>query len=223
MEAQIKEFNNEHVHENDQSEALRRICRAAFAHNKKNIISPCFASYLIQHDSRFYYSSDFCYCPLKDVIHLHNKQAIRGLLKFTPKGDCFFENAALNYLCRPLKLENVSLRDFTELYYTMYTSKASNPDSFFPYEPETNHFKHPSVIQTGSRAGKCAQGVMLRDTSTLIQVSQWMFPDTAEFKSNLLTCNPTSFTTPMEVYSQNVLSFFLPHRLSNDLTIDDGS
>jgi hypothetical protein len=38
------------VHENDKSEAIRLICRAAFAHNRGNIIGAAMASYLTCHE-----------------------------------------------------------------------------------------------------------------------------------------------------------------------------
>ena len=65
VEATMRKFDcDSRRHEDDRPEALRRICRAAFAHNKKNVISPCFASYSLRHGSRFSYSHDFKYCPL---------------------------------------------------------------------------------------------------------------------------------------------------------------
>ena len=53
VEAEVKKFEGERKHEADRPEALRRICRAAFAHNKRNIISASFASYLMRHEKRF--------------------------------------------------------------------------------------------------------------------------------------------------------------------------
>ena len=222
VEAQVKKFNGERVHENDRSEASRLICRASFAHNKRNVISPCFASHLLRHDSRFYYSHQFCYCPLKDVVRIHNKQAIRGTLKFSFSGDCFFENAALNYLCRSKQLEDLSLRDFTERYYARSAPRDFDPDEVFPFEAETVAFQHPSVLKRGSRKGKCSQGLQLRDAPALMRVSQWMFPDTAEFKADMLVCDPTAFTRRMEECAQLVLCLFVPHRCKEDLMAEGG-
>ena len=57
------------VHKDDRSEAVRLTvtCRAAFAHNKGNVIGAGFASFLTRHDSRFYFSHGFQYCPLRDL------------------------------------------------------------------------------------------------------------------------------------------------------------
>ena len=224
VEAQeVKKFNGKRVHENDRSEALQLICRASFTHNKRNVISPCFASCcLLRHDSRFYYSHQFCYCPLKDVVRIHNKQAIRGTLKFSFSGDCFFENAALNYLCRSKHLEDLSLRDFTERYYARSAPRDFDPDEVFPFEAETVAFQHPSVLKCGSRKGKCSQGLQLRDAPILMRVSQWMFPDTAEFKADMLVCDPTAFARWMEEYAQLILCLFVPHRCKEDIMAEGG-
>jgi hypothetical protein len=108
IEADMKKLKGR-VHESDRSEALRLICRAAFAHNKSAVISPAFASYLLRNESRFYFSHEFIWCPLGDVIRLHNKQDVNALVKHCSDGASFFENSALHYLCRHKDLENVSL------------------------------------------------------------------------------------------------------------------
>ena len=58
LDANIKKMQGR-AHENNRSEAIRRITRAAFAHNKSNVISPSFASYLkgTTHDTTFPMSS----------------------------------------------------------------------------------------------------------------------------------------------------------------------
>ena len=222
VESTIKRMaNEERVYEDDRKEALRKICRASFAHNKRNVISPCFASYLIRHSSRFYYSLDFTYCPLKDLVRIHNKQEVRGMLKYQPWGEgrCFFENQALNYLCRHPSLEDLSLKIYTEHYCDAYVSQ-SKEEKVLRYMASTiAGFSHPSVIKSNQSAnkGKCSHGSMMREEPTFIRVSQWMFPDTAEFRENILTCDEKDFNQKMEEYAQLVLCLFMPHRGKQDL------
>ena len=117
VECSIRKMSGERIHEDDRKEALHLICRGAFAHNKKNVISTCFASYLTRHDSRFYYSHQFQFCPLSDVFFLlHNKQEAMGSLKYSADGSCFFENQALDYLCCSTALEDICLFDCTQNY-----------------------------------------------------------------------------------------------------------
>jgi hypothetical protein len=66
VENSIKSLSSP-LHDDNGKEACRRICRAAFAHNKGNIIGAGLASYLCQHNSRFYFSHSFQYCPLYDL------------------------------------------------------------------------------------------------------------------------------------------------------------
>lgn len=218
VEAVVKKFDGDRKHEQDRPEALRRICRAAFAHNKKNVISGAFASYLLRHDSRFYYSHEFKFCPLKDVVRLHHNQDVRAQLKYAAGGNCFFENMALDYLCRGKELEETSLREFTESFYMKYApNKPDDENPVIPCEADTGYYIHPSVIKSGKRKGKCSQGAALREKPVLIRVSQWMFPDTASFKANFLTCEPFEFVRKMEEYALLVLSLFMPHRSCHDL------
>lgn len=218
IEEDVRKLNGR-VHEADRPEALRIICRAAFAQNRNNVISPPFASYLTRHDSRFYYSHEFIWCPLKDVVRLHNKQDIVGVLKLSDKGPSFFESAALNYLCRAKELESVCLKDFTEQYYSTYVPKENDDNEVLPYLPDTGFFQHPSVLCSGINKGKCKQGVGVRELRGHIKLAQWMFPDTADFKGSIIDCHDSVINNKMEVYSQVVMTLLLSHRSSEDLQI----
>ncbi len=220
VDASMKKMSTESVHDNHRSEALRIICRAAFAHNKANIISGPMASFLTRNNSRFYYSHEFVFCPVIDVVRLHNHQDISGVLNVTPTGETYLENQALHYLCRPDTTDSVSLLDFTERYVSGNVTKRKNDDNpVVPFIADTTFFKHPSV-----RKGKkkqpmdtCSQGVKFRDSPVLAKVPQWVFPDTADFHGNVLTCEESKITRAMNTYAQYVLTLLLPHRSSADL------
>ena len=213
--AEVKKFAGDRKHEEDRPEALRRICRAAFAHNKTNITSASMASFLLRRESRFYFSHQFQFCPLQDLVRLHNKQEIKGNLKYKPSGECFFENHALHYLCRNKELESETLRSFVEGFEVCTIGKKMN--ECFPFEADTGYYKHPSILKSGKRKGQCSQGVRDREDPVLIRVSQWMFPDTATFKENIFECNESAMNQHMEQYAQLVLTLFYPHRHVGDL------
>ena len=107
-----KILSEERKHPEDRSEALRRILRASFAHNKENVVGASMASFLTRHGSRFFLSREFAWCPLRDLDSLLTK-ATMSLVTFRSfKGDNFFENSALHYLCRPYELESIDVATF---------------------------------------------------------------------------------------------------------------
>ena len=48
-----------------------------------------------------------------------------------------------------------------------------------------------------------------------------MFPDTAEFHADILTCDPKDFNSKMEPCAQLALCSFVPHRGKDDM-MEDG-
>ena len=225
VEAQMKRMEGEgRKHLESKSEALRIICRAAFAHNRSNVISAAMASFLTRHDSRFYFSETFVYCPVKDVMRLHNQQDVTGILNVAPDGSSFFENQALHYLCRPEVLEDISLKEFSESYELGYTKmkkgKKKDDNPVIPFIVNTGYFKHPSASTTGKGAKKkviCKQGVRNRDVDVLIKVPQWAFPDSADFRESILTCADDDVNRTMETFAQLCLTLLVPHRSNGDL------
>ena len=228
VEYNIKK-NSGRVHSNDRSEALRLMCRATFAHNKTNVISPPFASYLVRNESRFYFSHQFAYCPIKDVAKLHDSKKVSSILKYDRKGSAYFENQALHYLCRPKCFEDLSLKEFAERLEVKYATK-KNTDSSQTDNPvnrflvESGPFKHPSRKETkkGSGVYECRQGVRYREHAQLAKIVQWQWPDSANFGANLLTCAPSEFKLSMEECAQLVLVLLFPHREAGDLKVSNG-
>ena len=203
------------VHEDDGKEAARLICRAAFAHNKGNVIGPSLASYLTRHDSRFYFSHDFQFCPLRDLKKALNDEKISGTLVYSTNGR-FFENQALHYLCRPKELESLSPRQFYEEYYVLQMrGKPKKGQLRFIVTPS---FTHPSAIKVRDTFGPCRQGVGARDKPLGIKVSQWLFKDTARFMgNNVLTCANSEMNAAMEDYAEWILLLFHSYRQKEDL------
>lgn len=219
VESSIKSLQSR-VHEEDKKEAARIICRAAFAHNKRNVIGPSFASYLTRHDSRFYFSHRFQFCPLRDLFQILEGGTVSATLTFT-RGGGFLENQALHYLCRPKDLEDLSPREFFEQYYVLFVQgppKAGERDLRFIND--TGYYRHPSAtVKPGNppRLLECRQGVAEREESLYIKVSQWTFPDTAQFKFNILSCANSDISAPMESYAKFMLLLFYPYRRQKDL------
>ena len=220
VEHSIKSMESR-VHEDDKKEAARIICRAAFAHNKRNVIGPSFASFLTRHDSRFYFSHTFHYCPMHDLFKILEGGTVSANVKIAGSGH-YFENQALHYLCRPKALEDLSAREFFEEYYVVDMPQAppkpGQPDLRFLNH--SGHYQHPSAYVTRTNPptlGQCRQGVGLRDTPTNIKVTQYSFPDTARFKANILTCANEEICDAMETYAKWLLHLLYPYRCKKDL------
>ena len=208
------------VHDDDKAEAVRLICRAAFAHNCKNVIGCPLAAFLIRNGSRFYFSHDFVYCPVKDLIRLQRQQTVTGEAKYDNKGNVYFENLALHYLCRPEQLEHLSAADFYAKYdvVTYRKPKKNDLNPILRMQSYTGHYQHPSAKQDkkgGYTAAK--QGVRLKPQPSMIKVPQWMFVDTAKFKTNIFSSEIHEITNDMEKHALLISTLFCPHRSVADL------
>ena len=195
---------SERKYEADRPEALRLICRAAFAHNKNNIVGAPLASYLTRNGSRFICSHNFVFCPLQDLSILLRNGKVNHAIGLDTARNVFFQNSALHYLCRPLLLETMSVFDFYEKYY-ITSKKKKTPTNMLMHN--TNFFNHPSFYEN-----QMHQCVDERDEKRILQVTQWQFPDTAQFEGCLL--DETKIPTQkMEEYSRLILILFFHFEL----------
>jgi hypothetical protein len=218
VERSMKKLAGDRKHDDDRKEAVRRICRAAFAHNSTNIIGAPMASFLVRNGSRFYFSHSFVYCPLSDLTRLLRGGEVSSVARFERTGDFFFENQALHYLCRPAFLEKLSPKLFFEQYKTARgtVKKRKRNEQDLRYI-NTAHFQHTSSRELKNKTlSKPSQGATVREESAYIKVPQWMFPDTGKFKANIFTC-PDEFLCPaMEKYAEIVLTLLMPYRCLED-------
>ncbi|CAB9528348.1 helicase PIF1 [Seminavis robusta] len=220
VEQAIKSLNGR-VHDNNSKEAMCRICRAAFAHNKGNIIGPSLASFLTRNNSRFYFSHQFIYCPFR----LLQKDQMQSTLKVTASGKCYFENQALHYLCRHDDLNNVCVKEFFERYdvKSMSSRKRSRKqdNGKWPFKADTGYFVHPSTERDdeGHPMNHNSEGVVERANCGFIQVPQWMFCDTAKFNCDMFQCTDGELNHAMDDYAKTVLAMLLPHRCLSDIKV----
>jgi hypothetical protein len=162
VEESIKSLQSR-VHEDNKKEAVRLICHATFAHNKGNVIGASFALFLTRHDSRFYFSHKFQYCPLKDLQKALNGSYLSGVLKYGKSGGHYFENQALHYLCLPKDLEELSPYAFFEKYQTVdipLIKKRNRHEPDLRFIVKSKEFQHPSVSKRDPDV--CCQGVLER-------------------------------------------------------------
>ena len=130
------------------SVALRRLLGTSFAHQANNIVGAPMASYLTRHDSRFYFSNTFSWCPLRDLNKLLNGEQIHVNVSFT-QFTAYFQCLALNYLCRPQALQHVAVFDFYTKYEVCNVTKG-NSKTLLQFK-NTRTFKHPSFNRNKKR------------------------------------------------------------------------
>ena len=210
----------EQKHDDDRKEALRLVCRAAFAHNSKNVIGAPLASFLIRNGSRFYFSHTFEYCPLNDLKRLLRNQKVTAVARVN-SDNIYFENKAIHYLCRPDTLNTLSAKEFYENYVTVQVSKVKKKrkreEQDLLYKQNTGYFQHCSArIDKNGKIGNVQQSAKEREERTYIKVPQWEFPDTASFKGDILTCSSENINVAMEKYAETVLVLLMPYRSIND-------
>jgi len=99
----------------DISKACSMVLSASYSHQKTNIVGAAMASYLTQRGSRFIFSHSSVWCPLQDLISLLENKTINTNVRFAGS-TCFYMSFAMDYLCRPERLEQCSVRDFFTTY-----------------------------------------------------------------------------------------------------------
>ena len=206
-----KTLSDSRRYESDASESIRRLLSAAHAHQKKNILHGTMASYLVRNKTRFIFSHNTVWCPMRDLESILTDGEVQATIVYNHETP-FFQTSALHYLCRPLELQDVSVHDFySEFAVVRVTS--TNEDTLLPF---LNHkFQHPSFQP---KKGRFVQGVTPRERPYLVKVFQYDFPDTAEFGGSILDYQ-TPVTEVTELYAKLALLLFCPfHELGDLLT-----
>ena len=209
-EAMQRVLSKLQTYESDRLEAVKRLLAASFAHQKTNVVGAAMASYLTRNRSRFLFSHNMAWCPLKDLRSLVEGGEANVLIAENNKVP-FFQCAALHYLCRPLELEDVSAFEFYSKYEVVRKTKR-NSNKLLQFS-NTNHFRHPSYRE---KTGTFLQGVRQRSEEHLLKVFQYEFPDTAEFGGSLLE-ETTEINMEMEGYCKLAVLLFVPFREMLDL------
>jgi hypothetical protein len=188
------------------SVAMRRLLSTTFTHQSNNIVGAAMASYLTRNKSRFYFSHDLVWCPIRNIEKILNGEEVCTEISIEGT-DAYFKCEALHYLCRPLELENVSV-------FTFYSNYVVSPNLGKVYQfLNYGSLKHPSYCDSKK---KFRQAVKKRKEPKIPKIFQYDFPDTALFNGNILN-NDTPINEYMEQYSQKVLLLFLPYRKKSDL------
>ena len=177
-----------------------------------NVVGATMASFLIQNKSRFVFSHETVWCPLKQFILIINGEDTNAVIHCNGKVP-FFDCTTLHYLCRPIQLESINVFEFYGNYEIVNKTRENESELL---ELINDKFQHASFNRTKM---KFLQGVKKRLKPKLVRICQYDFPDTKCFGSNMLDDKAT-INVSMEIYCRNVLLLLFPFRSKDDLIIE---
>ena len=194
--------------ENSLFEGLSRLMGAVMVNTSQHICSAPMASYLVRNGSRFRYSHDFKYVPLREMIALVQEPSSvdelpMGILDH--ERGCFLSNEAMSYMLRPQHLEDIAAIEFFEKYETVRKNDKMKKQVLW----DIDRAQHPGF-------GK--QAVRERRGSCLAQFPQWSFPDTSSFGGDIFVL--TAPNASVEKYCSAALVLGHPFRCLDDLTVN---
>ena len=160
------------------------------------------AFFLIRNKSRFVFSHETVWCPLKQFISIINCDDTNAVICCNGKVP-FFDCAALHYLCRPIQLELINVFEFYGNYEIVNKTRKNESELL---ELINDKFQHPSYNRTKM---KFLQDSKKRWKPKLVRICQYDFPDTKCFGGNLLEVKAT-INASMEIYCRNVLLLLFP-------------
>ena len=160
------------------------------------------ASFLIWNKSRFVFSHETVWCPLKQFISIINGEDTNAVICCNGKVP-FLDCTALHYLCHPIQLELINVFEFYGNYEIVNKTRKNEYELL---ELINDRFQHPSFNRTKM---KFLQRVKKRTKPKLVRLCQYDFPDTKCFGSNVLDDKAT-INASMEIYCRNVLLLLFP-------------
>ena len=195
-------------------EGLSRLMGAVIVGTSEHVVAAPMAAYLVRNNgSRFKFSHEFQYVPIREMIaYLMGDYDYNNLNMSVLNHDdgCFLSNQVLCYLCRPIELEDLSMIEFFEEWETVRSYKWNDKEDDDCYE-----------IQDQLHPGHNKQKTRRRKKKVLAQFSHWSFPDAATFGQGLWEANDDNYSGALENYCRAALVLFHPFRSKKDLTWED--
>ena len=173
------------------SEAYQRDLSAAFAHRNNNVVGATMASFLIRNKSRFVFSHETVWCPLKQFISIINGEDMNAVIRCNGKVP-FLYSATLQYLCHPIQLESIDVFEFYGNYEIVNKTRRNEYELL---ELINNRFQHPSFNRTKM---KFLQGIK-KTKHKLVRLCQYDFLDTKCFggKKEFVMTSPHIMPCPI--------------------------
>ena len=196
----------------DRAEAQRRILRGAFAHQSNAVLGAPLAAFLTRRQSRFMFSHKTAFCPLRDICAILDDEEVAASVRF--HNDIpFLQNGALDYICRPVELEGISVFEFFRKWEVVRVTEY-NEDDVLRFDQ--THRDHPAYIKDHRGGKRCIQGVRMRTIPKLLKVYTYDFPDTDLFGGNIMD-DGIEINAHMESYARLANTLFVPFRKKSDI------
>ncbi|MGL5936717.1 MAG: hypothetical protein ACRCZI_13975, partial [Cetobacterium sp.] len=197
-------------------EGLSRLMGSVIVATSQHVCAAPMAAYLVRNQSRFKFSHNLKYIPIREVVELICHPANRMQLKMSvmphTRG-CFLTNEALHYLHRPRSatFQYLSLYDFFLTYEVVRNGSGTMGDDNVTFDIDDPD--HPGFTKQYIRQRNMKNQV-------LPQFCHWIFPDSATFGGNILTMTQYPVPPSVENFCRLVLVLFHPCRTFPDITID---
>ena len=199
-------LNNSFVEDgNFRKEGFKRMLAAVYSHSNSLLIAAPMAHYLTVNESRFKYSHEFVYVPLRSIeIILSGRTTIFRLVKSKNKRVPYCR--ALDYLYRPSELENLCPFDFYQKYELISKKEASKSgkQSYYLF---SDHPKENDLV--------CVK----RDKPDTLPEFEWMFfGDTKKLKENIFQKGRRgNYSDEAESHARRILIAFSAYRKEEDM------
>ena len=184
---------------------FRRFLAAIYTHTSAHIVAAPMAHYMAKNNSRFMYSHDDFYMPVHGVLQMLTDQSM--IMKFRRiNGTQVAYHSAMDYLYRPLAMENMPMYQFyRDMEFTSLREAKASKKEYFEYTE-----KHP-----------CGSAdVVVYRKKLCVPVFGWTWIGcTKDFYTSLLT--ESKKTDPdyqiKEDYAKRFMVVFMPIRKLEDL------
>ena len=196
-------------------EGLSRLMGAVIVGTSEHVCAAPMAAYLVRNESRFKFSVDFKYIPIREISAIVTHKTDVATMDMAILGHetgCFLTNEALHYLQRPVALSSMCVVDFFQEYEIV--RKGTNVSQ--THEQPMIDFDDPD------HPGFTKQVIRRRNPkkTVLAQFSHWSFPDAASFGENIFDIDVSNHNQNIEDFCQTVLLLYHPFHKVEDITIN---
>ena len=191
-------------------EGLSRLMGAVIVGMSEHVVSAPMASYLVRNQSRFRFSEEFAYVPIREMVEIleGNGKEMKMSVHCHENG-CFYSSQALHYLHRPKALkEDLCMLNFFQQYYPCrsYQHSKLGEEDF-----EIDDKEHP---------GYKRQVFRKRAVPALGQFSHWNIPDSSTLGGDIMKLGLDKGNTTIKQYCHAILVLFHPFRKVEELKLE---
>ena len=192
----------------DEIMGFKRVLAGIYSHTSTYVVAAPMAHHVALEGSRFRFSHDHCWLPAEGVLSVIDGEDM--VMRFrNVEGKQIAVHKALNYLYRPLHMEDMCLYKFFQKMAFISRSRAEGQgQEYFEFLDEY--------------ACSSIEVAVYRDTAAIPAFAWTFLGSTASFQTSILdTVDETHPDYPAkEQYAKKFMILFLPLRAAEDLKVD---